>query len=343
MAAFQDRYRAGVNLGGWLSQYGEADREHFETFIEAEDIDRIADWGMDHVRLPIDYPVIAAEDGFDERGFEYIDQCLEWCRSRDLNVIFDLHQAPGYSFDDPDGSLLFEDEDLQDRFVDIWREFAERYESAGDDVVFELLNEVVDPPNGRWNHLVNRTIKAIREIDPEREVIVGGPEYNDVEALETIGPIDDDNVVYTFHFYEPKLFTHQYASWMNVAAEYATTVEYPGTFPGLESFLADNPEYAPAYERFVDERIDREWIENALAPAVEFGDAIDAPLYCGEFGVIEQAPLASRINWCRDVVDLLDDLGIGWACWSYREMDFGLIDADRDVVSDELVSIFRRS
>jgi len=294
---------------------------------------------MDHVRLPIDYPVIADGDGYDECGFEYIDACLEWCRDNDLHVIFDLHQAPGYSFDDPDGSQLFEDAARQDRFVDVWREFAERYESAGEDVVFELLNEVVDPPANQWNDLVDRALQAIREVDPEREVIVGGPDYNDVDALETIDPIADDNVVYTFHFYEPKLFTHQYASWMDSMSEYATTVEYPGTFPGLESFLSDNPGYASGYDRFVDEWIDREWIEDTLTPAVEFREKTDATLYCGEFGVIDQAPLDSRINWYRDVVDVLNDLGIGHACWSYREMSFGLIDEDREPVSDELIAI----
>ena len=46
-----------VNLGGWLSQYPAYDPQHFESFITADDIKRMADWGMDHVRLPVDYPI----------------------------------------------------------------------------------------------------------------------------------------------------------------------------------------------------------------------------------------------------------------------------------------------
>ena len=52
-----DGYKAGVNLGGWISQFRQAKKEHFDSFITEEDIKQIASWGMDHVRLPIDYMV----------------------------------------------------------------------------------------------------------------------------------------------------------------------------------------------------------------------------------------------------------------------------------------------
>ena len=44
-------YMAGVNLGGWLSQYLEGNLQrdpehHFDRFITKEDIDRIADFGF---------------------------------------------------------------------------------------------------------------------------------------------------------------------------------------------------------------------------------------------------------------------------------------------------------
>ena len=49
----QDSLKKGVNLGGWISQFGEIDHRHFESFIQREDIFRIRDWGFDHVRLPV--------------------------------------------------------------------------------------------------------------------------------------------------------------------------------------------------------------------------------------------------------------------------------------------------
>ena len=73
-----DGFKKGVNLGGWLSQ-GPLDKEHLDTFITEKDIARIASWGLDHVRLPIDYDNFENEDGSDkEYGYAYIDSCIEW-------------------------------------------------------------------------------------------------------------------------------------------------------------------------------------------------------------------------------------------------------------------------
>jgi len=54
--------QVGINLGGWISQYPALDHQHFKTFITADDIKRITDWGMDHIRLPVDYPVLEDDD-----------------------------------------------------------------------------------------------------------------------------------------------------------------------------------------------------------------------------------------------------------------------------------------
>lgn len=344
MTAFDQRFQAGVNLGGWLSQYDSFDHDHFETFVGESDLRRIADWGMDHVRVPVDYPVLGGETGtdYDERGFGYVDDCLQWCRERDLGLILDLHRAPGYSFGDPEGSRLFEEPELQQRFVDLWRTIAERYESAGEELAFELLNEVVEAPGDAWNELAGRALAAIREVDEDRTVLVGGEHYNAVDALSDIERFDDEHVVYTFHCYEPHLFTHQHADWVPAAREYDTDVEYPGTFPDLGSFLDDSPEHADQYSEYVGERIDREWVEAALQPAIDFREATDAPVYCGEYGVIEGAPAASRRRWHEDVVDVLAEAGIGRACWSYREMDFGLVDGAGELRDERLVEIVSR-
>ena len=52
----------GVNLGGWFSQC-DYSRERLDHFIEEKDIDVIAGWGLDHVRIPMDYNILEKEDG----------------------------------------------------------------------------------------------------------------------------------------------------------------------------------------------------------------------------------------------------------------------------------------
>ena len=46
-------YMHGVNLGGWLSQCDHT-KERYETFITKKDIETIKDWGLDHIRVPVD-------------------------------------------------------------------------------------------------------------------------------------------------------------------------------------------------------------------------------------------------------------------------------------------------
>ena len=74
-------FQNGINLGGWLSQC-EHTKEHYDTFIKETDIEQIAAWGLDHIRVPVDYELIQEEDGtYIEYGFSYIDDCIKWCQN----------------------------------------------------------------------------------------------------------------------------------------------------------------------------------------------------------------------------------------------------------------------
>lgn len=59
-------YQKGINLGGWLSQ-GSLEKEHLDTFILEDDIKRIASWGADHIRLPLDFEIIETYSGEEKR------------------------------------------------------------------------------------------------------------------------------------------------------------------------------------------------------------------------------------------------------------------------------------
>ena len=104
-------YKKGVNLGGWLSQcvdenYTDA---HYASFISKDDIDKIASWGCDHVRLPIDYNVIQTDDGdMIEARYAYIDNCIEWCKANNLKIILDIHKVNGFVFDNTDSKKIIE-------------------------------------------------------------------------------------------------------------------------------------------------------------------------------------------------------------------------------------------
>lgn len=336
-------FRNGVNLGGWLSQYGAAGHEHFSTFITEADIAQIASWGLDHVRLPVDYPVIEADDAPGvplERGYGYIDSCLEWCARHGLSAVLDIHEAPGFTFTNDlekateHRNVLFDAPQVQDRFVALWETIATRYASAPVPVIFELLNEVTLPTNEKWNPLVERLHAAIRAITPDVPIMIGGTHNNAVRGLEGLVVVEDPATIYTFHTYEPLLFTHQNAYWAVAPRTWGQSPSYPGELPLLEDFLNEYPEFRGQYADVVGRYLDRDYLAEVLAPALAFADATGKPLYCGEFGVAEWIDPGSRRRWLADLVGLLREHGIGSALWSYKAMDFGIVDK-RGTVQDE--------
>lgn len=332
-------YMAGVNLGGWISQYREAVKEHFDTFIVEEDISRIASWGMDHVRLPIDYMILEDDNNpfnYREEGFNYISNCIKWCEKYNLNIILDLHRAPGYAFYSLGENMLFEKDIMQNRFISLWKEFAVRFKSHGDNVVFELLNEIVEPDSSRWNKLSKKAIEGIRSIDKERIIIVGGNNYNSASTLRELDFIEDDRLVYTFHFYEPHIFTHQGASWEPLK-DLEFEVPYPSGKDIYELYLKKPLEFKERYELY--ENSDKAYIRESLRPALDFARERAVTLYCGEYGVIDQAPIESSIRWHRDVSELLLEYNIGRAVWTYKLMNFSLLDSHFNVKDEELIKI----
>jgi aryl-phospho-beta-D-glucosidase BglC (GH1 family) len=331
-------YMAGANLGHWISQYGKQSHEHFTSYIVESDIKRINEWGMDHVRVPVDY-FIFEDDGnpgvYMEDGLIYIDNCLSWCKKYGVNMIIDLHHAPGFFFGNGDKNNLMENRDMQTRYINIWKFFSQRYINEGDNLEFELLNELVAKDVSPWNDLWQRTAAAIHAINPARKIVVGGNNWNAVTALKNLTVSDNPNILYTFHMYQPMIFTHQRASWMEDTRKYTTPVEYPFNWDDHTAFWNGNiPETAKGV-------VAKDYIRKTLQPAAEFIEKNKRPLYCGEYGVIANASVASAIRWCNDLADVLLELGIGRAVWSYRGFS-NITDKDNKVTDINYVKAVSR-
>jgi hypothetical protein len=74
-----------------------------------------------------------------------------------------------------------------------------------------------------------------------------------------------------------------------------------------------------------------------MADAVAAAERKNVPLYCGEYGVIDNASPEDALTWFGYIHAAFEKYGIGRALWSYRQMDFGLSDARMDGVRDELL------
>jgi hypothetical protein len=119
--------------------------------------------------------------------------------------------------------------------------------------------------------------------------------------------------------------------------EFNQNIEYPGTPTGLAEFLEDHPQHKPHFEELANRFIDKNYLREALQPAIDHIEKTGDVPYCGEFGVIDQAPIYTRVRWNQDFCALLQEFQIGYAYWTYKAMDFGLVDEQGRIVSEELV------
>lgn len=330
----QFTYLKGINVGGWMSQYQDLTdnlHEHLKTFIREEDIDRIAQWGADHIRLPFESSAMCGET------FDYMEKCIEWCNSRGMGVLLDLHFIDGMSFDPllPENPLFLPEN--QQRFISIWDEVSARLQHHGNGLCYELLNEVTDGTGYGWNRMYPLGVEAIRKREPERMIYVGSNRQNDVNRLAELHLLDDPHLVYNFHYYDPHAFTHQCAPFDQDMAVFRHAYDYPCFFGDeLYSYVREHPEYVARCPGILLTRNDREDMKRRLRPASEFIRCTGKPLYCGEFGVISVADESAAARWIADLVDTFRQLHIGYAYWCYKVRDFGLVDIHSHVLKPEL-------
>ena len=55
--------------------------------------------------------------------------------------------------------------------------------------------------------------------------------------------MEDNNLIYTFHFYQPHIFTHQKASWEELLKDLEFEVTYPSDQKLYEAYLAKSEEF----------------------------------------------------------------------------------------------------
>lgn len=334
-------FKKGINLGGWLSQ-STLKKEHLDTFITENDLERIASMGADHVRLPVDYPLIETEDGKGiEEGYDYIDSCVAWCKANGLHMLLDLHKTFGYAFGNAENcGSFFENADLQERFLSLWEGFAIRYGNY-DFVAFDLLNEIVDPNvSDAWNDLAARAVERIRRFAPDTWILIGGTCYNSINTVKNILPPPDDKIVYSFHFYEPFLFTHQAAGWEKLMSK-NFRVQYPLT-AGEYTEIANrelNGNFTGIFRGMKPETAGADMLDFLFKEAVSVAEKRNVPLYCGEYGVINLSDADSALAWHKDIHTVFERYGIGRALWSYKNMDFGIVDEHYEEVFDKLVKV----
>lgn len=355
-----ENFQKGMGIGGWLTNYKRfnvlppeqrmkitvGDMEHFESYITERDIAYIASLGMDHVRLGFDQIVL------EERPYVYREKILGllqdfvgWCKKYGLRPVLNMHKAVGNYCDIPEECGLMQDAELQNRFVAVWTMLENAF-SGEEDVVFELLNEVVHSTAEEWDFVARKTVDAIRALNKNRWIVLGGIDYNNPSGLERLKLLEDDRIIYTFHCYAPHEFTHQRGVLSAANLYYNREMPYPTDdierYRDFHRLHGWNGAYADLSR--MDIRFLRQYLQPVKAFVEEHPDKI---LWCGEFGTIRHCKLPYRENWMRDVIALCKEWDVPYSVWNYLSTPndgnrFSLVDDDRrEILSERLGKIIR--
>ena len=189
-----------------------------DNYITEADIAYIKQTGANTIRLPFNYKLFPREDYMgkndETEGFKQMDKVIDWCRKYDLHLILDMHDCPGgQTGDNIDNGhgypWLFESEASQQLFCQIWQKIASRYKDEPVILGYELMNEPIATMfsdslraalNAKLEPLYKRATKAIREVDLNHIILLGGAQWNG--NFEPFSDWKFDNkIMYTCHRY----------------------------------------------------------------------------------------------------------------------------------------------
>ncbi len=333
--------------------------------IDAAGLARLKQAGFDTLRLPIDpAPFLsAATRPFRDRLYAGIAEAVDDVRAAGLKVIVDMHAITSGP-DRPIGTgEILKRADLFDTYVRHLARMAGLLADApADAVALELLNEPVTGCEGadqrRWNRQARRLHEAARAAAPRLTLILSGACWGSAEGLAAMDPgqFADDNLVWSFHSYDPFLLTHQGAEWAGDTIRHVTGLPFPphkAGPDGLARILDGIRERIHAEAPLLRQPGMIAWIEEELArmdTAPEIEAVLDAPftavatwaathaipadrIILGEFGMIRQEwknpfvmPAEERAAYYAAMIARAEKAGHAWSMWSYSGA-FGVVEA----------------
>lgn len=317
-----DRLSTGANICRWFRGAPRGNLEHFTSYISDEEAAFIAHLGIKHVRLCVAPRVImegSTGEVIEERG-KQLEAAVERFQRAGLLVLVDIHNEDRASEIDPA---------WQEAFVQFWGKLARRLARFDPELtMLEIINEpVFDRREEEWNTLNGRLAGAIRANAPQHTIVTSGPNWGGIDGLKKLRLLPQNNVIYSFHCYDPFAFTHQGATWAGEAVKPLRNVPYPSS-PEAVAPLLPELDSAPASKKMLEAYGKARWNKEKLAErfhqGIEWGAQNQVPLYCGEFGVFPaRCKPEHRANWFRDFGQVLAENHIGWAVWGWDE-GFGL-------------------
>ena len=318
-------FTKGVNLAGCYEVGSEQNANNiWMGHINDRHFSFLASIGVDVVRIPMQFGYFVENTStykFQQAFFDRLDETIDLAEKYGMHIIVDNHIWAWYDKQpDPEAALKA-----------VWLQVAEHCKNRSTKVVYELFNE----PDGsywheHWHDVQGRLLEAVRTVDTKHTVIVTPTNY---KTISDMPEYSDRNIIYTSHFYEPFVFSHQGGSWTRLR-----------TIGGMLSFPY-NPatdDIAAAAQKVKDIDVNSPeiaWVEaypttgtvenvhSILKKDIDEVARRGSKLYIGEFGTLKYPASESRCNWLRTVASYCRQNGAAYTVWTYAG-DFGIFKTD---------------
>ena len=312
----QNAFSKGVNLTGWFSG-GSAHSIPFYRFSK-KDLENIKSLGCDVVRLPINLHFMTSGEPdytVDTLLYTYLDQVIDWTDELGLKLILDNHTIDGAN-----------NKNVEVPLMKIWPQMARHFKNKPTSVIYEILNEPNTFSVTDWARIQKNVLDTIRSIDTIHTVIVTGGGWGGIWGLTQLVPLTDANLIYSFHFYDPFLFTHQAATWTTPSLGDLGNVPFPydaAKMPACPASLKGTwveGSLSSSYRN--DGTVSK--LKSTIDQAINFGKKHNVQIFCGEMGVYNaKSPVADRNFWYKTVAGYLTEKEVPWTMWDYQG-GFGL-------------------
>jgi endoglucanase len=298
---FGEGFRRGINFGNMLEAPSEgawgvrALDEYFPI---------VKEMGFDFIRLPVRWNnyTTGTDHQIRKTFMDRVDHVVRQTLQQGLGLIINIHHFEG---------LDEEPEENEEKLYAIWRQLATHYADLPLNVIFEVNNE----PHGNltqdlWINYQKKCIEIIRETNPTRKILVTGADWGGPNTVPSLVLPKDDNLLISFHHYDPFQFTHQGASWSGNENRYLGTEWYP-----TEAAIR--------------------LIEQPFKKMRAWSEATGLPVVLGEFGAYDRADMESRVRWTKAMRELAEEYGFAWAYWEFCS-GFGVYDPDKNEIREGL-------
>ena len=300
----------GINLTNWFRFPARDDDRALADYMTDAELGALHRAGFSFVRLAVQPQVVHGRADLLQHAIQRIER-------QGLGVMVGWHMASG-ALNGPG---------QRRELLDLWERTAPALRPLDPRLTFpEVLNEPDVEDAGSWEQLQTEALGRIRRALPGATVVLTGANWGSLAGLLALHPVQDRNVVYSFHDYEPPVLTTLGAFEPGLDRAALARLPFPVTGPGCDAAAAATAQQhtRDVVRWYCGEHWDAARVAGSVHRAGDWARAHDVAVVAGEFGASNALPAPTRLAWIVAMRTALEREGIGWALWGYDDsMGFG--------------------